>query len=79
VQEQPRDGTTSGGSAAQPLNNLEPAHRRRRPGDVHATTTNTPTRVLTSTPVPMLTPQHSSGGPRRTSPPQPCYCVAARR
>jgi hypothetical protein len=61
--------TASGGSVAQPLNNLEPVHQRRRPGGKHATTNDAPTRALTSTPTPALMPRHSSGGRHRTSPP----------
>jgi hypothetical protein len=49
-------GTVSGGRAAQPLNNLEPAHRCHQPGEVHATTIDAPTRELTSTLTPTLTP-----------------------
>jgi hypothetical protein len=83
AQEIPRSspvrGTASGGSTAEPLNSPEPEHRRRRPGDEHTTTTDAPTRALTSTPTPMLMPRHSLGGRRRTLLRQPCCCVAVRR
>jgi hypothetical protein len=61
-------GTTSDTSAAQPSSSHAPAPQRRRPGDEHATTTDTLTRVLTSTPTPTLTPRRSSGGRRRILP-----------
>jgi hypothetical protein len=71
-------GTTSGRSATQLSNNLEPAPRRHRPEDVRVTTTNTPTRARMSTPTPTVMPRRSLGGSRRTSLLQPCCCVVVR-
>jgi hypothetical protein len=71
--------TTSGGSTAQLLNNLEVATRRRRPEDVRVIMTDAPTRARTSTPTPMLMPCRSSGRHHRTSLLRPCCSVAVRR
>jgi hypothetical protein len=60
-------------------NNLEFVPRRCRPEDVPVTMTDAPTRVRTSTPTPMVMPCYSSGGRHRTSPLQPCCCVAVQR
>jgi hypothetical protein len=80
-------GMASAGSATRLPNNHGPARRCHQPVDEHATTTDAPTRALTSTPMstptptptPTLKPHHSSSGRRRTSPRQQCCCAAARR
>jgi hypothetical protein len=71
-------GTARGRSVVQLPNNLEPAPRRRRLEDAHATTNDAPKRARTSTLTLTVTPSRSSGGRHRTSPAQPCCYAAAR-
>jgi hypothetical protein len=79
MREQPVEGTASGASAARLLTSRGFAHQRHQHRGQHATTTDTPTRVLTSVRTPTLTPRRSSGGRRRILPQQPCCCATVRR
>jgi hypothetical protein len=72
-------GMANSVSAARLLNGRGAAHQHHRHEGRHVTTTDAPTRALTSMPMPTLTHRHSSGGRRRTLPRQPCYCAAVWR
>jgi hypothetical protein len=78
VKEEPREGNGDGVSAVWLPSSHTAAHQHCRHAGWHATTTDAPTRVRTSTPTPTLTLHRSSSGHRRILPLRPCCCAAAR-
>jgi hypothetical protein len=73
-----RGMATDASAVRLPISCTVPHQCHRRAGR-HATTTDAPMRVRTSTPSLTLTVRHSSGGRRRTLPLRPCCCAATRR